>query len=123
VIHGELHTPELAGAILPGITRDSLLVLGRHLGFKIQERRIAIDELLGQISAGECSELFACGTAAIVSPIGALADQNGCEYAPMRIDAFAKELREALLAVQERRAPDPFGWTRDVSRLGAALER
>ncbi len=121
VIRSELHTPELDGAILPGITRDSLLDLGRHLGFKIQERRIAIDELLGQISAGECSELFACGTAAIVSPIGVLADQNGREYAPMRIDAIAKELREALLAVQERRAPDPFGWTRDVSRLSVAL--
>jgi len=122
VICGELHTPELDGAILPGITRDSLLALSRHLGFKIQERRIAIDELLAQISAGECSELFACGTAAIVSPIGALADQNGREYAPTRIDAIAKELREALLAVQERRAPDPFGWTRDVSRLDVALQ-
>ncbi len=72
VIRGELHTPELDGAILPGITRDSLLALGRHLGFKIQERRMAIDELLGQISAGECSELFACGTAAIVSPIACI---------------------------------------------------
>jgi branched-chain amino acid aminotransferase len=121
VIRGELHTPELDGAILPGITRDSLLALGRHLGFKIHERRIAIDELLGQISGGECSELFACGTAAIVSPIAVLADHNGREYAPQRVDAIAAELREALLAIQERRAPDPFGWTRDVARLAVPL--
>ena len=66
----------------------------------------------GKSPAGECSELFACGTAAIVSPIGA-GRQDGREYAPMRIDAVAKELREALLAIQERRAPDPFGWTRE----------
>jgi branched-chain amino acid aminotransferase len=116
VIRGELHTPELDGAILPGITRDSLLALGRHRGLKMHERRIAIDELLQQVASGECSELFACGTAAIVSPIGAFVDTDGREYAPQRIDALAAELREALLAVQERRAPDPFGWTRDVAR-------
>jgi len=121
VIRGELHTPELDGAILPGITRDSLLTLGRHLGFKMRERRIAIDELLREIAEGDCSELFACGTAAIVSPIGVLADSDGREYAPKRIDAVAAELRAALLAVQERRAPDPFGWTRKVSRQAAAL--
>jgi branched-chain amino acid aminotransferase len=121
VIRGELHTPELDGAILPGITRDSLLTLGRHAGFKMRERRIAIDELLREIAAGDCSELFACGTAAIVSPIGVLADSDGREYAPMRIDAVAAELRAALLAVQERRAPDPFGWTRDLARLAVAL--
>ena len=118
VIRGELHTPELDGAILPGITRDSLLALGRHLGFKMHERRIAINELLAQIAAGECSEVFACGTAAIVSPIGALVDAaHDREYAPQRIDGVAAQLREALLAVQERRAPDTFGWTRDVARL------
>jgi branched-chain amino acid aminotransferase len=116
VIRGELHTPELDGAILPGITRDSLLALGRHRGLKMHERRIAIDELLEQVDSGECSELFACGTAAIVSPIGAFVDADGREYAPKRIDALAAELREALLAVQERRAPDPFGWTREIAR-------
>ncbi len=67
IINGELHTPELDGAILPGITRDSLLTLGRHLGLRMVERRIAIDDLLGEITSGECTELFACGTAAIVS--------------------------------------------------------
>jgi branched-chain amino acid aminotransferase len=125
VINGELHTPSLDGAILPGITRDSLLTLGRHLGFAVIERRMAIDELLAQIASGECSELFACGTAAIVSPIAVLAeggaalcqpDRNQSEYFPTRVDVAAAQLREALLAIQERRAPDPFGWTRDVAR-------
>ena len=122
VINGELHTPELDGAILPGITRDSLLILGRHLDLTVVERRMALPELLAQIESGECSELFACGTAAIVSPIALLADsetQPGaqCNYIPRQVDAVAGRLRDALLAIQERRAPDPFGWTRDVKFL------
>jgi branched-chain amino acid aminotransferase len=128
VIDGELHTPALDGAILPGITRDSLLTLARHLGFKVIERRMAIDELLSQIESGRCSELFACGTAAIVSPIEVLAEQRRPaaggeepgpqrEYVPKDLDVVAARLREALLAIQERRAPDVFGWTRDVAPL------
>jgi branched-chain amino acid aminotransferase len=117
VIGGELHTPALDGAILPGITRDSLITLGRHLGYKIHERVMAVDEFLGQIASGECSEVFACGTAAIVSPISLLSDKGGREYVPAQLDVVAAALREALLAIQERRAPDPFGWTRDVMTL------
>jgi branched-chain amino acid aminotransferase len=122
VINGELHTPELDGAILPGITRDSLLTLGRHLNLTVVERRMALAPLLEQIESGECSELFACGTAAIVSPIAVLADgETGPgarrDYVPRRIDAVAARLRGELLAIQERRAPDPFGWTRDVKFL------
>jgi branched-chain amino acid aminotransferase len=117
VIGGELHTPALDGAILPGITRDSLITLGRHLGFTVRERAMEIDELLAQIVSGDCTEVFACGTAAILSPIGQLTDRDRREYVPRNIDAVAAKLREALLAIQERRAPDPFGWTRDVTPL------
>jgi hypothetical protein len=64
--------------------------------------------------------LFACGTAAIVSPIEMLAEAaGGPEHVPVRVDEVAKQLREALLAIQERRAPDPFDWTRDVAPLPA----
>ncbi|MGO9934631.1 MAG: branched-chain amino acid aminotransferase [Steroidobacteraceae bacterium] len=117
VIGGELHTPALDGAILPGITRDSLLTLGPHLGFKVHERRMALDELLAQIRNGKCSEVFACGTGAIINPIAMLADRDNQEYVLPRESAVAAQLREALLAIQERRAPDPFGWTREV-RVG-----
>jgi len=121
VIDGELHTPTLDGAILAGITRDSLIRLARHRGHVVHERPMLIDELLAQIASGRCTEVFACGTAAIVSPIGVLADRDGREHVPSKIDIVAGELREALLAIQERRAPDPFGWTRDVAPLPAAL--
>lgn len=123
VIDGELHTPSLDGAILAGITRDSLIALARHMGFKVTERRMAIDELLTQIADGRCSELFACGTAAIVSPIALLAegraraDGTRIEYPLGEVDRVARQLREALLAIQERRAPDEFGWTCEVAPL------
>lgn len=114
VIGGELHTPALDGAILAGITRDSLITLSRHLGYAVHERGMVLDELLAQIVSGECSEVFACGTAAIVSPIGLFVDRDRREYVPGHVDSVAAQLREALLAIQERRAPDPFAWTRDV---------
>ena len=117
VIDGELHTPELDGAILPGITRDSLIILARHLGHSVVERPMPIDELLGQLGTGTCSELFACGTAAIVNPIGVLAEPDGTEYAPRDVGRLAAELREALLSIQERRAADPFGWVREIAAL------
>lgn len=117
VIGEELHTPSLDGTILPGITRDSLITLARSLGLRVHERVLPIGELLRQIESGECSELFATGTAAIVNPIGALIESGGEKYAPERIGVVAAKLREALLSIQERRAPDSFGWTRDVARL------
>ena len=91
VIGGELHTPELDDAILPGITRDSLLTLARHLGYVVHERAIEIDELLSQIEDRHCSELFACGTAAIVMPIAALAEPDERAYRPARTDEVAQQ--------------------------------
>jgi branched-chain amino acid aminotransferase len=123
VIDGELHTPELDGAILPGITRDSLITLARHRGYVVRERLMALDELLAQMRSGACSELFACGTAAIVAPVAALAEPDGAEHVVPQVDRVAAELRGALLAIQERRAPDPFGWTRAVAAAPAAVPR
>lgn len=114
VIDGELHTPQLDTAILPGVTRDSLLRLARHLGHTVHERVMDIDELLTQISSGHCSEIFACGTAAIIMPISALADSDNL-YKPKQTNVLAARLRESLLAIQERRAADPFNWIRVLS--------
>jgi branched-chain amino acid aminotransferase len=114
VIDGELHTPELDTAILPGVTRDSLIRLARHLGHTVHERLMDIDELLTQISTGRCSEIFACGTAAIIMPISALADSDNV-FRAQQTNVIAGTLRESLLAIQERRAPDPFNWIRVLS--------
>ena len=118
VIGGELHTPALDGAILPGITRDSLLTLGRHLGSRCMNGAWRSMSCWRRSRAANAARCFACGTAAIVSPIGCLRDRDQREYVSARIDAVAAQLREALLAIQERRAPDPFGWTREVRAGG-----
>lgn len=120
VINGELHTPVLNDSILPGVTRDSLLRFGRDAGMTVVERAMPIAELLAQIERGECSEVFACGTAAIVAPVSGLIDADGREYRPRVADGQARILREQLLSIQERRAPDPYGWTTDVVPLRPA---
>ena len=117
VIGDELHTPILNDSILPGVTRDSLMVLARDAGWQVVERAMPIAELLRQISSGECSEVFACGTAAIVCPISVIGDANGREYQPTVVDVRARVLRERLLAIQERRAPDAYSWTCEVPPL------
>ncbi|HEV7432978.1 MAG TPA: branched-chain amino acid aminotransferase [Steroidobacteraceae bacterium] len=120
VIGDELHTPRLNDSILPGVTRDSLIRLARDLGWRVIERPMPIAELLAQLSSGECRELFACGTAAIVCPISMVGDTDGRQYQPAAIDERARILRERLLAIQERRAPDPYGWISEVTPLARA---
>jgi branched-chain amino acid aminotransferase len=117
VIGDELHTPSLNDSILPGVTRDSLIVLAREAGWRVVERAMPIAELLQQLSSGECSEVFSCGTAAIVCPIKVIGDADGRQYEPAVVDGRARVLRERLLAIQERRAPDPYGWTSEVAPL------
>lgn len=117
VIGDELHTPLLNDSILPGVTRDSLITLARAMGWRVVERTMPVAVLLSQLESGECSELFACGTAAIVAPVSALGDADGRDYAPRVVDERARTLRERLLAIQERRAPDPYGWTTEVAPL------
>jgi branched-chain amino acid aminotransferase len=123
VIDGELHTPQLSGSILPGVTRDSLLELARHMGLAVIERAIPIDPLLEDISTGRCSEFFACGTAAIVCPIAAVGDRDGSVVELATIGAVAERLRAAILDIQEGRAPDPFGWMVDAGDVRGLAAR
>ena len=109
VIDGALHTPALNGTILPGITRASLLTLARDLGREAVESSIDINLLMNQIESGLCSELFACGTAAIVNPISTVADGERIVEL-QHTNQFAAQLKTSLLDVQENRAPDPHGW-------------
>lgn len=76
VIGDEVITPPLAGTILPGITRDSVLKLAREKGFKTTERRISIDEVVAASESGDLKEIFSTGTAAVISPIGELCYQD-----------------------------------------------
>jgi branched-chain amino acid aminotransferase len=113
VIDGVLVTPSLeTGTILPGVTRMSLLELARHLGLKTEERTITADELGAAFAAGKLHECFACGTAAVISPIRELVHRGQVIY---RNDGTAPgpittRLKTALMDIQFGRAPDPFGW-------------
>src|SRR5699024_4750265 len=73
----EIVTPELSGSLLPGVTRDSLLQLARHLGYPVTERRISVEEWESGVASGEISEVFACGTAAVITPVGSVAHTGG----------------------------------------------
>ena len=113
--NGELHTPQLNGSFLAGITRDSIISLARHKGITVVERDIPIQEVLTGIQSGAVSEIFACGTAAIVSPVSVIADADGTNYAVNKVDDLAATLRQSLLAIQEQREADPFSWTEKVA--------
>jgi branched-chain amino acid aminotransferase len=116
VINGELVTPALSGSILPGITRDSVIKLASSWGIKVNERPIAIDEVLATIADGSLQEIFASGTAAVISPVGALSYQdreypiNGGTTGPL-----ARQLFEELQGIQYGTRPDPFGWRVEVA--------
>lgn len=109
----ELHTPELTGTILPGVTRASILELAADHGLTVVERSMPLDELLGDIDSGRVSELFACGTAAVINPIKLLKDANGSHtVADGEAGATTMGLREHLTDLQYGRRPDDRGWLR-----------
>jgi len=109
-----LYTPSLTGSILAGVTRDSVIKLAKKMGVTVVASALPIDGILRQISAGDCSEAFACGTAAGVSPISAFGDGDTLCNLPDCPGDLTMALKQQLLAIQERREPDPFGWVKRV---------
>ncbi len=112
VLDDTLVTPPLAGSILGGITRDSVIKLVRSWDMKVEERPIAIDEVLAAAQDGRLREAFATGTAAVISPVGELF----CDDATYVINngqagPLATRLFDDLQAIQYGRQDDPFSWT------------
>ncbi len=111
----ELITPELTGSILEGVTRDSILTLAKEFGLTPVERRIGVDELLDGIDSGLVSEVFACGTAAVITPIGELRNDKGSYViAGGETGETTAALRKNLLDIQYGRAADTHGWLRRI---------
>ena len=106
-----LLTPPLTGTLLPGVTRDSLLMLGRDLGYATDEGRISVDEWRAGCADDSLTEVFACGTAAVITPVGAVKSERGSwtvgegEPGPVSM-----RLRQALVDIQRGAAPDPHEW-------------
>lgn len=108
-------TPELSGTLLPGITRRSLLDLARDLGFEARERKLTVQQWRDDIAAGRMTEVFACGTAAAVTPVGAV-KANGFEMGINHGEngPVTMALRAALLAIQHGTEADRHQWMHAV---------
>jgi branched-chain amino acid aminotransferase len=106
----KLITPE-SDSILEGITLDSLLQLGRDRGYTTEQRRVSIDEVREGVASGEIVEAFACGTAAVVTPIGVLRNADLRIDFPVPAEPVSLSLREELTGIQYGRVEDRHGWT------------
>ena len=104
---GRVVTPQ-SDSILEGITRDSLLQLAEDRGHTIERRAVSLQEWRDGVASGEIVEVFACGTAAVVTPIGALVTRDGDETQPA--GGLALSLREELTDIQYGRRDDKHGW-------------
>ena len=108
-------TPELTGSLLPGITRDSLLTLAREQGFRAEERRISVSEWRSAIAEGRMTEAFACGTAAVITPVGEVKSASGgWTIHGGQTGPVAAKLRQILLDLQHGLAPDTHGWMKQI---------
>jgi branched-chain amino acid aminotransferase len=112
---GSLLTPPLSGTILAGITRDSLITLAREEGLEVREERYSLDQWRADAASGQLVEAFACGTAAVVTPVGKVAGQDG-EFTigsggPGQVTG---KLKARLTAIQRGEEPDSHGWVHRI---------
>ncbi|KGJ93941.1 branched-chain amino acid aminotransferase [Colwellia psychrerythraea] len=110
-----IYTPELSGSILPGITRDSILKLAPTLGYEITELSLDIEKVLKDIKSGRITEVFGCGTAAVISPVGKLGFK-GEEFVinDNQTGDVAKTLYDELTGIQYGTKEDKFGWIESI---------
>jgi len=112
---GRIATPELSGSILEGVTRASVLELAADLGHPVEERRISADEWKDGVRTGEITEVFASGTAAVITPIGRLAWPDGDvtigdHSVNYGVGPVTAKIRSTLLDLQYGRIPDKHNW-------------
>ncbi|HEY0699758.1 MAG TPA: branched-chain amino acid aminotransferase [Micromonospora sp.] len=112
---GTLVTPPLTGTILPGITRESVITLARAAGHEVVERPISAAEWQADAVSGRLREAFACGTAAVITPIGTVRSPDGeFTVADGGSGPVSTALRQRLVDLQRGRVEDPYGWVRRV---------
>ncbi|MEU6015309.1 branched-chain amino acid aminotransferase [Streptomyces sp. NPDC047515] len=111
VYGNKIITPALTGSLLAGVTRDSLLKVARDLGYESEEGRVSIDQWRADTEHGTLTEVFACGTAAVITPVGIVKSAGGewaqSDGAPGEVTL---KLRERLLDIQRGIAEDTHGW-------------
>jgi branched-chain amino acid aminotransferase len=116
VVGNDLITPPLSGSILPGIMRDSVIRMAKSWGINVLEERLSMDELLRLNDEGILKEIFASGTAAIVSPVGQIY-YRGKEYVigDGNTGPLTEKLYNEILQIQYGEKEDPFGWRVKIS--------
>jgi branched-chain amino acid aminotransferase len=108
-------TPELTGSLLAGITRDSILTLAKDLNLSSSEERISVQDWQKGCESGEITEVFACGTAAVITPIGTVKSKEGqFQVGNGETGPITSKLRDALLDIQTGAAKDEHQWTLNV---------
>jgi branched-chain amino acid aminotransferase len=111
---GTIVTPTTSGTILEGITRSSIIELSGKLGHRVLERPVTIDEWRDGVASGRIAEVFACGTAAVVTPVGTLKWRGGAVGEGEHTGPVTQQIRSALVDIQYGRAEDTFGWMHRV---------
>jgi branched-chain amino acid aminotransferase len=110
-----LRTPALSGAILHGVTRESILVLAKELGLTVAEDRIDFIEVLKDLERGHITEMFGMGTGAVIAPVGRLGYQGReVTVGSGQPGPIARRLFDELTGIQYGRLPDRHGWTRSI---------
>jgi branched-chain amino acid aminotransferase len=108
-------TPKLTGTLLAGITRDSILSVAEDLGYKTEEVMISMDDWRDGVAAGEISEIFACGTAAVVTAVGTAKSAKGTWVTgDGKPGPITNQIRETLLGIQHGIIADKHGWNKRV---------
>ncbi len=115
-INGTVITPMLAGSILPGITRNSTIMLCKHWGIPVEERRITVQEVVQASEDGTMEEVFGTGTAAVISPVGHLRwNDKVMQIQDGKIGPLSQKLYDTITGIQLGEIPDPFGdWVVEV---------
>jgi branched-chain amino acid aminotransferase len=112
---GSVLTPDLDGTILHGITRDSIIQLLKDRGHQVEERRIAFDEIRSAVASGEIVEAFACGTAAVITPIGEFKSKRESFVINPEPGELTVSLRSELTGIQYGTVEDRHGWMHKLS--------
>lgn len=110
-------TPALTGTLLPGVTRDALLKIAADLGYRAEEGRISTEEWRQGCADGSLTEVFACGTAAVITPVGSVKSaRSAWTVGDGKPGVISMRLRQALVDIQRGAAPDPHGWMHRAPR-------
>ncbi|XP_038881731.1 branched-chain amino acid aminotransferase 2, chloroplastic [Benincasa hispida] len=110
VVKGDvISTPAIKGTILPGITRKSIIDVARSLGFQVEERFVAVDELL------EADEVFCTGTAVVVSPVGSVTYLGKRISYGNGVGVVSQQLYSVLTRLQMGLIEDKMNWTVSLS--------